>query len=155
MFAELQTIPGPQVLWWALTPLLLLSGGGLLLLTLSSLRTSLPRWFSAAWVICISIGAFISLFPIWNRISEEGPRTFLSDAVGIDHSSLFITGILVLVVIATTLLAHSYLQREDLPEIELYVLLLLAAEGGIVMASANGLIVLFLGIEIHSLATYV
>ncbi len=155
MFAELQTIPAPQVLWWALTPLLLLSGGGLLLLTLSSLRTNLPRWVSTTWVIGISTAAFISLFPIWNRISEEGPRTFLADAVGIDHSSLFITGILILVVAATTLLSHSYLQREDLPEIELYVLLLLAAAGGIVMASANGLIVLFLGIEILSLATYV
>ena len=38
---------------------------------------------------------------------------------------------------------------------EFYVLLLLAAAGGIVMASANGLIVMFLGIEILSLATYV
>ena len=64
MFAELQTIPAPQVLWWALTPLLLLSGGGLLLLTLSSLRTNLPRWVSTTWVIGISTAAFISLFPI-------------------------------------------------------------------------------------------
>lgn len=155
MFAELQTIPSPEVLWWALVPLLLTGGGGVILLTFASIKSNLPSWFSALWVAGISTAGFISLFPIWNRIAEEGPKTFLAGSVGVDHSSVFITGILILVVIATVALAHPYLKREDLPEVEFYVLLLLAAAGGIVMASANGLIVMFLGIEILSLATYV
>ena len=57
--------------------------------------------------------------------------------------------------IATALTARDYLAREALPGVELYVLLLLSASGGVVMASANDLIVLFLGLEILSIAVYV
>src|SRR3546814_15816229 len=38
---------------------------------------------------------------------------------------------------------------------EPYVLMLLSASGGVIMASANDLIVMFLGLEILSLAVYV
>ena len=57
--------------------------------------------------------------------------------------------------VATALLARPYLEREDLPGVEPYVLLLLSAAGGVVMASANDLIVLFLGLEVLSIAVYV
>ena len=76
MFAELQTIPSPEVLWWALVPLLLTGGGAVVLLTFASIKSNLPSWFSALWVAGISTAGFISLFPIWNRIAEEGPKTF-------------------------------------------------------------------------------
>jgi len=58
-------------------------------------------------------------------------------------------------VVATALLGRAYLEREDLPGVEFYVLLLLSAAGGVVMVSANDLIVLFLGLEVLSLAVYV
>ncbi len=57
--------------------------------------------------------------------------------------------------VAVALLARPYLRREDLPGAEVYVLLMLSAAGGIVMASADDLIVLFLGLEILSIAVYV
>ena len=47
----------------------------------------------------------------------------------------------------TALVADDYLRREDLEGCEVYALLLLTAVGGTVMASANDLIVLFLGLE--------
>lgn len=67
MFAELQTIPSPEVLWWALVPLLLTGGGGVVLLTFASIKSNLPSWFSALWVAGISTAGFISLFPISHR----------------------------------------------------------------------------------------
>ena len=57
--------------------------------------------------------------------------------------------------VATALLGRAYLEREDLPGVEFYVLLLLSAAGGVVMVSANDLIVLFLGLEGLSIAVYV
>ena len=57
--------------------------------------------------------------------------------------------------IATSILARPYLQREEIPDSEFYVLLLLSAAGAAVMVAANDLIVLFLGIEILSIAVYV
>ncbi|HET7719815.1 MAG TPA: NADH-quinone oxidoreductase subunit N, partial [Acidimicrobiales bacterium] len=52
------------------------------------------------------------------------------------------------------LLADGYLRREGFDGPELYVLVLLSAAGGVVMSAANDLIVLFLGLEILSLAVY-
>ena len=54
-----------------------------------------------------------------------------------------------------SLATDSYLRREDLEGPEVYALYLLSALGGVVMASANDLIVLFLGLEILSIALYV
>ena len=53
------------------------------------------------------------------------------------------------------LLLEGYVRREDLEGPEWYVLLLLSASGGVVMASANDLIVLFIGLEVLSVAAYV
>ena len=53
------------------------------------------------------------------------------------------------------LVTDDYLRREELDGPEVYALYLLAALGGIVMGSANDLIVLFLGLEILSIALYV
>ena len=55
----------------------------------------------------------------------------------------------------TALLAHDYLRREELEGVEFYVLMLLSASGGMVMAGANDLLVLFLGLEALSIAAYV
>ena len=49
----------------------------------------------------------------------------------------------------------DYLRREELDGPEVYALYLLAAVGAVVMGSANDLIVLFLGLEIMSIAFYV
>ena len=58
-------------------------------------------------------------------------------------------------VVLAALLAHGYLRRERLEGPESYVLLLLSASGGVIMAGANDLLVLFLGLEILSIAVYV
>jgi len=55
----------------------------------------------------------------------------------------------------SSLLAHSYLERERLPGPELHVLLLLSGTGGVIMAFANDLIIFFLGLETLSMAVYV
>ena len=50
--------------------------------------------------------------------------------------------------VLAALLADGYLRREGLDGAEFYVLMLLSASGGVIMALANDLIVLFLGLEI-------
>ncbi|MDP6976203.1 MAG: NADH-quinone oxidoreductase subunit N [Acidimicrobiales bacterium] len=143
------------ILWWALIPLLVLSLAGLLLLTVASLVRRLPSWLPAAWTVVAGLAVLVSLVPLWDRVQDEGPRSYLAGAVAVDGSVLFVTGLLAVAVVATTLLARPYLEREDLPGVEPYVLLLLSAAGGVVMASANDLIVLFLGLEVLSIAVYV
>ena len=56
---------------------------------------------------------------------------------------------------ATLALSHDYLARAGLMKFEYPVLILLAAVGMMTMVSAGDLIVLYMGLELQSLALYV
>ena len=65
---------------------------------------------------------------------------------------------MLLISVATVLGAlasDSYLRREGLDGVEGYALMLLAGTGAMLMAASGGLIMLFLGLEIMSIALYV
>jgi len=75
--------------------------------------------------------------------------------VSIDGFAVFFMFLIGAAVVLAALLADGYLRREGLATTELYVLILLSASGGLIMAAANDLIVLFLGLEILSISAYV
>ena len=86
---------------------------------------------------------------------DEGPFSTLGQAVGVDGFSVFATVTIAAAVILGALLMDGWLRREGMEGAEPYVLMLLSASGGVMMASANDLIVMFLGLEILSIAVYV
>jgi len=146
----------PSVNWVALIPYLVLIGGGLMLLTIMSLAGRwLPGWFSSGYTALVGVGTLGSAIGIWVYIGNEGPSATLSGVVGIDRFSVFVIAVLGAVVALVATLAHDYIRRENLWGNEIYVLLMLSAAGGAIMASANDLIVLFLGLEVLSIAAYV
>ncbi len=154
---ELEVLATPEIDWTAIVPHLVLMGGALLLLTVSSLlRHRIPAWFYAPYTAAVGVGASLGSIHLWQRVqNSDGPFTALAGAVGIDGFSVFLIVLISASVVLTALLADDYLRREDLVGPELYVLLLLSASGGATMASANDLIVLFLGLEVLSIAVYV
>ena len=89
------------------------------------------------------------------RTPDEGPFSTLGQAVGVDGFSVFATVTIAAAVILGALLMDGWLRREGMEGAEPYVLMLLSASGGVMMASANDLIVMFLGLEILSIAVYV
>ena len=150
-------IATPEIEWFTIVPLLVLVGAALGLMTLTALtRRPLFHGFYPLATSVAAIGAAVCTWPIWDRIQdpERGPFTALAGAVGVDGFSVFMTVVICSSVVIASLLADGYLRREGLEGPELYVLLLLSASGGVVMAAANDLIVLFLGLEILSLAVY-
>ena len=86
---------------------------------------------------------------------EQGPFRTIAGAVAVDGFSVFFIVVIGAAVILAALLADGYLRRKGSTAPEFYVLMLLSASGGVVMASANDLIVMFLGLEILSIAVYV
>jgi NADH-quinone oxidoreductase subunit N len=153
---EPDSIETPHIDWPAFTPLLVLVGGAILLLMITGLaRKWLPRWFNATYTALIGVGTLVAVVLLWLRVEDDGAFSTASNAVGIDGFSLFIMGILAASVTLTAMLSYDYLQREKLEGVELYVLLMLSAAGGVIMASANDMIVMFLGLEALSLAAYV
>ena len=152
---DLQT---PSVDWAALAPLLALSVGALLLLTAAAFTPRTPgRGTYAAMTALSGVAAMAAAFPLWDDVqsADEGPYTTLAGALTIDGFSLFFTFVISAAVVLAALLLDDYLRREDLDGPEMYSLLLMSAAGGIVMAMANDLIVVFLGLETLSIALYV
>jgi len=148
----------PQVPWSYLLPLLILSVGALLCLgAVAFVRRSFPRYLGAGLTVVIAGAALVSTIPLWHRVgnAQEGAISAVGGAIGVDRFSLFITAVVCVALILVALLADGYLHREGLEGPELYLLLLMAAAGGVIMVSANDLIVLFIGLEVVSIAAYV
>jgi NADH-quinone oxidoreductase subunit N len=155
---EPSPIDTPTVDWAAVAPLVVLVSGALVLMLISSFvrsrRTTVPY---TVLTCLIALGAIGAVVPLWREVQdpERGPFSTLAGAVGVDGFSLFMTVVIAVAVILAALLTDDYLRREGLEGVEPYVLLLLSAAGGVIMAQANDLIVLFLGLEILSIAAYV
>lgn len=162
-------VSGPSIDWLALLPMLILLVGALLTLTFSSfLKRREPKGLFTITTVAIAVAAALSVMPMWARVQgwdsllwwnidhqQTGPFSTAGGAVGIDGFSLFITMVLCIGVVLAALLADGFLRRESMTGPEFYVLLLLSAVGGVIMAMSNDLIVLFIGLETLSIAVYV
>jgi NADH-quinone oxidoreductase subunit N len=95
------------------------------------------------------VGAAISIVLLWNR------ETTSFGVVAADNFGLFVTGILVLVGLLSLAISAPTVEREELPAGEYYALLLFALAGMMLMATATDLLVIFLALEVLSLAVYV
>lgn len=151
-------IETPGIDWSAAAPLLVLVGGALVLMLWSSFVRSRHATVGYTVFTClVAIGAIVAVVPLWREVqdADRGPFSTFSGAVGVDGFSLFLTVVIALAVVLGALLTDDYLRREQLEGVEPYVLMLLSASGGVIMAQANDLIVLFIGLEVLSLAVYV
>ncbi len=148
----------PDVEWGLLAPELILIGGALILLVLGTFARRRDVGSSyAIFTVLTASGALISTVALWQDVTGSGanPRLAVAGAVSVDGFSVFLTVVILAAVIVGALLADDYLRRERLQGVAYYVLMMLSASGGIFMAKANDLIVVFLGLEILSIALYV
>ena len=104
-------------------------------------------WLLDRWLEPDTTGRFLGTI----RVNPEDVK----GAVAVDGFSVFFTVLICVAIILAALLADGYLRREGLDHAELFVLVLLSASGGVIMASANDLVVVFLALEILSIALYV
>ncbi len=91
----------------------------------------------------------------WDDITDNGPTTLVGGAIAFDTLAMFLTITICIALLLVSLLCDAHLRGTPNDGPELYALYMVAAIGGLVMASANDLIVLFLGLETLSLAFYV
>jgi NADH-quinone oxidoreductase subunit N len=94
-------------------------------------------------------GAAVASVFLW----ETDARSF--GVVRSDNFALFINIVLCIVGILTLLFSNEVVERENLPAGEYYALTLFAICGMMLMAAANDLLVIFLALEVLSLAVYV
>jgi NADH-quinone oxidoreductase subunit N len=151
-----QQFQGPSVDWWSLSPLLVLLGGGMAVLLGGALTGRLwPKGLYAAATATTAGAAMVLCFFLWDDVIDEGSQRLVGDALVLDGFGLFVTIVVCVAVILASLLTDDYLRRESLDGPEVYGLYLMAAIGGVVMAVAHDLLVLFIGLEALSIALYV
>ena len=94
----------------------------------------------------------------WVTATEGGvvqPQSLLADMVAVDGVALFTRVIVCLAALITIPLGWMYLEQRRIHRAEYYPLLLIAATGMNLLASATDLIMVFVAIEILSLGLYV
>jgi NADH-quinone oxidoreductase subunit N len=94
-------------------------------------------------------GAALASVFLWDRDLEA------MGVIRADNFALFINLILCLVGVLTMLFSHEVVERDNLPPGEYYALTLFAICGMMMMAAATDLLVIFVALEILSLAVYV
>lgn len=140
----------PDVSWTVLLPTLLVTGTGIAVL-LADLAVTGPDKDGLAWIGLIGLAVTaIASVALWN-VSDSA----FGGTIVLDRYALFFNVLFCLAAGLTLLLSMDYLAIIDLRSGEYYAILLFATTGMFLMAAANDLIVLFLGLETMSVAAYV
>ena len=144
-----------SVAYRSILPVLILSIGALVLLTVSAVlsKRSRPGLYPLLTTVTGGLAVAASIWE-WYDVGNK-PTITIGGQIFYDRFSVFF---MLLVSVATVLgawFSDSYLRREGLDGVEAYVLMLMAGSGAMLMAESGGLIMLFLGLEIMSIALYV
>ena len=139
--------------WGLAVPQLIVFGMTILLLFLDAF---LPHRLHFTWLTGISLlgytAAMVSLF--WQDDVNEGTFYGLFRSDGL---TVFLSVIILASAILTIMISASYVERLEgrMPLGEFYVLLAFSVLGAMLVAAAGDLVMIFVGIELSSLATYV
>ncbi|HJS44218.1 MAG TPA: NADH-quinone oxidoreductase subunit N [Gemmatimonadales bacterium] len=138
----------------ALLPELVLTGWSLVLLIFVAWRHKTERDLRiAGWLSLAGLGSTaVAVYWLWwNQTGIEG----LATMVAADDFRWVADWVFIGAAALTVLISFSYLERERLLVPEYYVLLLFATLGAMIMAGGADLMVVFLGLELLSVAVYV
>ncbi len=135
----------------SLSPYFAVFAGAVLTIILSVLRVISPKWpvFLATLATCIG-GVLASAL-----ILKTGSIGIFNGMMVSDAYSNFFNIVFLVSAALTTMASLRYLDREGLQYPEYYVLVLFSTMGMMLMSSALDLIVIFIALEIMSLAVYV
>ena len=118
--------------------------------------TFFPKQRTATGIISIAGLALagIVLYTMWGN-DYAAPTNAWNGMIANDNLRLGFSFVFLLVSALTVLISTVWTEREDVPIGEYHCLLLFATVGMMFMASGNDLVVIFLGLETSSIATYV
>jgi NADH-quinone oxidoreductase subunit N len=133
----------------ATIPILIVVLSAIAAMLAESIRRPGERMYIAGFGLIGLIGAAVASYFLW----DSDATSF--GVVRADNFALFINLILCLIGILTMLFSNDIVEREGLPPGEYYALTLFAISGMMLMAAATDLLVIFLALEVLSLAVYV
>jgi len=102
----------------------------------------------------ISVVAVILAF-LANILAYNDPGLAFQNMIVIDGYGTFFRGLVLIVGFLCIMASFSYLEREGAQSGEYYALILFSLVGQCLLATSNDLIMVFIGLEISSIATYI
>jgi NADH-quinone oxidoreductase subunit N len=144
------SIAAPALAWSALVPLLIVTAATVACLCLDLVPSTRGKRDLAAVAVLGLAGALLASALRWGW----PPATFQTMLV-LDDFALFFNAIFCVTTALVILLSVGYVRRQGIEAGEYYVLVLFAALGMMLMASALDLLIVFLGLELMSLSLYV
>jgi NADH-quinone oxidoreductase subunit N len=146
----------PTITYLAILPELLMLGGALLTLgTSAMLRRRMEPTTAASLTLLTGSATLIAGILQWIDVSNHGAHVTIDASVVQDGFSAFITILVSCAVIVMSFVGQGWLARERTDGPELHSLMMVSALGAMLMGEANDLILVFLGLEIMSIALYV
>ncbi len=133
----------------AIVPMACVTAAGIAAMVAEAFRDPGERMPIGGLGVVGLLGAAIATWLLWDRNAVS------FGVVSADKFGLFVTGILIVVGLLSLAISGPMIERERLPRGEYYALMLFAIAGMMLMATATDLLVIFLALEVLSLAVYV
>ncbi len=131
----------------ALLPLLLIAGASIVVMVVTAVR----RNHRLAALLTL-LGLALAFASVW-QILPLAPRQ-VGPLLIIDGYALFYIGLITAAAFAVVVLSYGYFERQTEHREEVYILLLVAVLGSVVLVASNHFVSFFLGLEILSIALY-
>jgi len=147
----LQTLPNPNVNIQAILPETIVAVTGILVMLYDSFVPKQRGVTTAISLIGLAISAFF-LISMWTG-APQAPSW--NGMISNDNLRMSFSIVALLTTAATILISSVWIDRENVPEGEYHALLLFATFGMMFMSSGSDLVIMFLGLETLSIATYV
>jgi len=146
-------VANPDVSLTLIAPELIVAVAGVVVMLVDAFTQRRQKNVTAALSIVALLTAGVAA--IWLWMQWPAPPSAFNGMIVLDELRLSFTLIFLVVSILTILIATIWIDGENLPAGEFHSLLLFATSGMMLMASAGDLVIVFLGLEILSIATYV
>lgn len=135
----------------AILPETITASVAVLIMVIDAVARNIERRVAGAISLLGLVAAAIAVVTLWGRNGE----TSFSGMIITDDFRLFFAMIFLIVTFLTVLISLKWVEDEALPVGEYFALLMFATTGMLFMSAANDLVMIFLGLEITSISTYV
>jgi len=143
----------PIINWSLIAPEVIVCIAAVVVMLVDAFVRPTQRWITGTISLVGILAGAVSTIWLWS--TGTGTADAFNGMIVLDELRLGFTLIFLLVSGLTLLISTVWVHNENLPAGEFHSLLLFATVGMMLMASGNDLVIVFLGLEILSIATYV
>lgn len=143
----------PIISWSLIAPEVMVCAAAVVVMLVDAFVRPTQRWITGVISLVGIVAGAVSAVWLWSYGTPSADA--FNGMIVLDELRLGFTLVFLLVSGLTLLISTVWVQAEKLPAGEFHSLLLFATVGMMLMASGNDLVIIFLGLEILSIATYV